>query len=91
VSEGLNVFISACWQVTPHDHAAQRSNYARGNPFNGLSFFESNGTETADQVLSGHRLGDGLSGAGTITGDFSNGFQDSWKPSLHGRRLTISS
>ena len=47
-----------------------------GNPYNGLvAFFESNGTETADQFSAIIDWGDGLTSAGTITGDFRNGFQ----------------
>ncbi|MDB5387996.1 MAG: conserved repeat domain, partial [Planctomycetaceae bacterium] len=47
-----------------------------GNQFNGLvAFFDTTGSETADQFSAMIDWGDGQLSAGTIVGDFRNGFQ----------------
>ncbi len=47
-----------------------------GETYNGVvAFFNSNGTETADQFSATIDWGDGISSAATITGNFNEGFQ----------------
>jgi Bacterial Ig domain/Bacterial cadherin-like domain/Beta-propeller repeat len=47
-----------------------------GNQYNGtVAFFSTNGTETADQFSAIIDWGDGLTSAGTIAGDYHDGFQ----------------
>jgi Bacterial Ig domain/FG-GAP-like repeat/PKD domain/RTX calcium-binding nonapeptide repeat (4 copies)/Beta-propeller repeat len=47
-----------------------------GNPYDGLvAFFSTNGTETAEQFSAIIDWGDGTTSAGTIAGNFADGFQ----------------